>query len=194
MRPRPGSGGARDHFSMARRSAAGGRDATKAQKSRLDAALTCDPSSACTIRSASIAASEPSTDRSSAAPSGGNSGTPESIRKHLKPITPAWCRGSSDPVFPGTTPPQNATSTKHFPAAAARFSSSAATDTVGGSEFSGMSQIVVTPPAAAARVAVAKPSHSVLPGSFTCTWVSTRPGSSGRSPRSTSRAASSRSP
>ena len=33
------------------------------------------------------------------------------------------------------------------------------------------------PPAAAARVAVAKPSHSVRPGSLTCTWVSTRPGS-----------------
>ncbi len=45
--------------------------------------------------------------------------------------------------------------------------------------------IVVTPPAAAARVAVAKPSHSVRPGSLTCTWVSTRPGSSARSPRST---------
>ena len=41
-----------------------------------------------------------------------------------------------------------------------------------------MSRIVVTPPAAAARVAVAKPSHSVRPGSLTCTWVSTRPGSS----------------
>ena len=41
---------------------------------------------------------------------------------------------------------------------------SAATDTVGGSELSGMSQIVVTPPAAAARVAVVNPSHSVRPG------------------------------
>ena len=38
--------------------------------------------------------------------------------------------------------------------------------------------IVVTPPAAAARVADAKPSHSVRPGSLTCTWVSTSPGSS----------------
>ena len=44
--------------------------------------------------------------------------------------------------------------------------------------LSGMSTMVVTPPAAAARVAVAKPSHSVRPGSLTCTWVSTRPGSS----------------
>ena len=49
-----------------------------------------------------------------------------------------------------------------------------------------MSTIVVTPPAAAARVADAKPSHSVRPGSLTCTWVSTRPGSStSSSPRST---------
>ena len=43
-------------------------------------------------------------------------------------------------------------------------------------EFSGMSMMVVTPPAAAARVAEAKPSHSVRPGSLTWTWVSTRPG------------------
>ena len=42
--------------------------------------------------------------------------------------------------------------------------------------LSGMSTMVVTPPAAAARVAVAKPSHSVRPGSLTCTWVSTSPG------------------
>ena len=49
---------------------------------------------------------------------------------------------------------------------------------VGGTELSGMSMIVVTPPAAAARVADAKPSHSVRPGSLTCTWLSTSPGSS----------------
>lgn len=36
---------------------------------------------------------------------------------------------------------------------------------------------VVTPPDAAARVPVAKPSHSVRPGSFKWTWASTRPGS-----------------
>src|SRR5712692_3811724 len=39
-----------------------------------------------------------------------------------------------------------------------------------------MSTIVVTPPAAAARVAVSKPSHSVRPGSLTWTCVSTMPG------------------
>jgi hypothetical protein len=47
---------------------------------------------------------------------------------------------------------------------------------VAGMELSGMSRIVVTPPAAAARVADAKPSHSVRPGSLTWTCVSTRPG------------------
>ena len=49
---------------------------------------------------------------------------------------------------------------------------------VGGMELRGMSTMVVIPPATAARVAVAKPSHSVRPGSLTCTWLSTRPGSS----------------
>jgi hypothetical protein len=44
--------------------------------------------------------------------------------------------------------------------------------------FSGMSAMVVMPPAAAAAVAVANPSHCVRPGSFTCTWLSTSPGSS----------------
>ena len=109
----------------------------------------------------------------------------------MNPTTPASCSGISDASLPGTAPPQNATSTQHFPAAAARFSSSAATVVVGGTELSGMSQMVVTPPAAAARVAVANPSHSVRPGSLTCTCVSTRPGSRARSPRSISRAASS---
>ena len=71
------------------------------------------------------------------------------------------------------------------------WSPSAATSTVGGMLLSGMSTIVVTPPAAAAAVAVAKPSHSVRPGSLTCTWLSTRPGSSDPvvGGRSTSRAA-----
>ena len=57
--------------------------------------------------------------------------------------------------------------------------------TVGGIEFSGMSMTVVTPPAAAAAVAVANPSQSVRPGSFTCTWLSTSPGSSTSSSPST---------
>ena len=51
-----------------------------------------------------------------------------------------------------------------------------ATVVVGGSEFNGISTMVVIPPAAAARVAVANPSHSVRPGSLTCTCESTSPG------------------
>src|SRR5688572_386745 len=53
-------------------------------------------------------------------------------------------------------------------------------------ELSGMSTMVVMPPAAAARVALAKPSHSVRPGSLTWTWVSTSPGRMTRSPASSS--------
>ena len=41
--------------------------------------------------------------------------------------------------------------------------------------LSGMSITVVTPPAAAASVAVAKPSQMVRPGSFMWTWESTTP-------------------
>lgn len=43
-------------------------------------------------------------------------------------------------------------------------------------EFNGISMTVVTPPDAAALVPVAKPSHSVLPGSLRWTCVSTSPG------------------
>src|SRR5262245_39364331 len=52
-------------------------------------------------------------------------------------------------------------------------------------ELRGMSTMVVVPPAAAARVAESNPSQSVRPGSFTWTWVSTRPGRTTRSPAST---------
>lgn len=50
--------------------------------------------------------------------------------------------------------------------------------------YSGMSTIVVTPPAAAALVAVQKPSQEVRPGSFTWTWQSTMPGITTLSPTS----------
>lgn len=50
--------------------------------------------------------------------------------------------------------------------------------------YSGMSTIVVIPPDAAACVAVANPSQSVLPGSLTWTWLSTTPGITTRSPAS----------
>ncbi len=100
----------------------------------------------------------------------------------MKPTTPASCSGRRLARLPGTAPPQNATSVASWPAAAACLARSAGTVTVGGMLFSGISTIVVTPPAAAAAVAVAKPSHSVRPGSFTCTWLSTSPGSSTSSP------------
>ncbi len=63
----------------------------------------------------------------------------------------------------------NSTEISPLPSAAVRLDSSAATDVVAGMELSGMSQMVVTPPTAAARVAVANPSHSVRPGSLTWT-------------------------
>ena len=47
---------------------------------------------------------------------------------------------------------------------------------VGGRQLSGMSISVVTPPSAAALVALAKPSHSVRPGSLTWTWRVDQPG------------------
>ena len=127
-------------------------------------------SSACAMSSPSNVASSVSAARRPASSSGGNSGTPESSRKHLNPTTPASCSGRSWSTLPGTAPPQNATSTLTWPFATSRFTCNASTVVVGGIELRGMSTIVVTPPAAAARVAVAKPSHSVRPGSFTCTW------------------------
>ena len=51
-----------------------------------------------------------------------------------------------------------------------------ATLVVAGMLLSGMSTSVVTPPAAAARVACSKPSHSARPGSLMWTCVSTSPG------------------
>jgi hypothetical protein len=86
-------------------------------------------------------------------------------------------------------PPQKPTSTHVSPSAALRLTSSAATSTVGGMLLSGMSTMVVTPPDAAALVAVSNPSHSVRPGSLTCTCESTRPGSSTSSVSSSTTAA-----
>ena len=58
---------------------------------------------------------------------------PESIRKHLNPTTPASSSAPSSGTFPGTAPPQKATSTAHCPAAAATFARSASTVVVTGS-------------------------------------------------------------
>ena len=155
---------------MARFSAPRGREARKrayCSPSACGAWSMARASSAWTIMSESKVFSSARSFSISSASSGGNSSTPECSRKHLKPNTPASCSGRRSPRFPGTAPPQKPTSTNAWPAAAARFSSSAARLTVGGMLFSGMSRMVVTPPAAAARVAEAKPSHSVRPGSFT---------------------------
>src|SRR6185437_873556 len=107
-------------------------------------------------------------------------------RKHLKPSAPASSKRTSSPALPGTAPPQKPTSTQHCPRAAARFTSRFSTVVVGGMLFSGMSTSVVTPPAAAARVAVANPSQSVRPGSLMWTCASTIPGETMSSPASTS--------
>ena len=143
-------------------------------------------SSACTISSPSNAAISVAAAPSCSSSSDPNSSTPDGHRKHLNPNTPASWSSRRCPRSSGTAPPQNPTSTWALPSAADRFSASASTVVVGGMLFSGMSRIVVTPPAAAARVAVSNPSHSVRPGSFTCTWVSTTPGRITRSPASIS--------
>ena len=112
----------------------------------------------------------------------------ESTRKHLKPSTPSATRPASSPALPGTTPPQSPTSTAHARRRARASPRAPSSVVVGGMQLSGMSTRVVTPPAAAARVAVSKPSHSVRPGSLMCTWVSTRPGQDASSPASSTRA------
>ena len=101
---------------------------------------------------------------------------PECTRKHLNPNTPGVASGTQSATLPGTHRPRSRR--RRTPARRPRRASpaSAATVVVGGMQLSGMSTSVVTPPAAAARVADAKPSHSVRPGSFTCTCVSTSPG------------------
>ena len=88
--------------------------------------------------------------RRSASVTAGNSSTPDGTRKHLNPRTPAATRPPNSETLPGTTPPQNPTSTQHRPSAARRLASSPAIVVVAGMLLSGMSTIVVTPPAAAA--------------------------------------------
>ncbi len=133
--------------SIARSSAAGGREARKPAYARpCGQDSRASSSSACTIISAPSREVSPIASAKSGAGRCGNSSTPESSRKHLKPKTPASCSGARSPRFPGTAPPQKPTSTYVCPCAAACFSSSAATVVVGGMLLSGMSTIVVTPP------------------------------------------------
>lgn len=74
--------------------------------------------------------------------------------KHLKPSAPSRTIGSSCTWLPGTTPPHSPTSTKPRPCSASALVNSAATLVVAGMLLSGMSMMVVQPPAAAARVAL----------------------------------------
>ncbi|ANB12493.1 hypothetical protein AWJ20_749 [Sugiyamaella lignohabitans] len=96
----------------------------------------------------------------------GNSSTPDSIKKHLNPLTPASINGTRSSSLPGITPPQNPTSTQVWPLDALILVVKLATVVVGGIAFNGISITVVTPPEAAALVPVSNPSQSVLPGSF----------------------------
>src|SRR5262249_28096198 len=99
--------------------------------------------------------------------------------------TPAAERCASSAELPGTRPPQKPTWTRQRPAADSSLVAKPSADVVGGIEFKGMSKSVVTPPDAAAAVAVANPSHSVRPGPVTRTCASTRPGRTASSPTST---------
>ena len=74
--------------------------------------------------------------------------------KHLKPKTPRSHRGANWSILPGTAPPQKPTSTESRPVVDAILVSRLATVVVAGLEFSGMSRIVVMPPASPARVAL----------------------------------------
>ncbi|EDK41222.1 hypothetical protein PGUG_05321 [Meyerozyma guilliermondii ATCC 6260] len=96
----------------------------------------------------------------------GNSSTPLSIINALKPRTPMEINGIRWSTLVGIKPPQNPTSTQVCPRAALILRLKFATVVVGGMAFNGISITVVTPPDAAALVPVAKPSHSVLPGSL----------------------------
>ncbi len=93
--------------------------------------------------------------------------------KHMHALGSASLGAQGHTWLPGITPPQKATSVQYCPRAASRFAARLSTVVVGGIELSGMSTRAVTPPDAAARVPVQKPSQSVRPGSFrwTCALV-----------------------
>ncbi len=108
----------------------------------------------------------------------GDSGEGEGFEVELVAVDAAAPEGVVDHALGGAVGPPVA--------AASRLSSRAATVVVSGRQLRGMSTTVVKPPAAAARVAVAKPSQSVRPGSLMWVWASTRPGRRAREPRSSS--------
>ena len=123
--------------------------------------------------------------RRSASVALGNSSMPEWTRNALQPSAPAArSAGQLARVARHDAAPEADVDVQLARARRAASASSAARVVVTGMQLSGMSTSVVTPPAAAARVAVSKPSHSVRPGSLMCTWLSTSPGVTTRSPTS----------
>src|SRR5438067_855295 len=162
-------------------SAASGREPSharaspRASESRVSSSQ-CSATSTPALRAAASAGSSSSGVRC------GNSSTPLGQRNAFTPTTPHSASSRSASASVRTSPPQSAKSTIALADAASYLASNAAASIVGGIELSGMSAMVVTPPAAAPRVAATQPSHSVRPGSFTCTCPSTTPGST-TSPR-----------
>ena len=72
----------------------------------------------------------------------------------LEPEDALVPQGAIWSMLPGTAPPQKPTSTESLPWAASSLASRLLTVVVGGLEFSGMSRMVVMPPARPARVAL----------------------------------------
>ena len=116
----------------------------------------------------------PSSPRGADRVRGGNSVTPDGHMNALNPKTPARWRSPRSPRLPGTAPPQNPTSTCTFLGRRARWAAPRAWSSRDAVERHVEDRRHAA--AAAARVAVSNPSHSVRPGSLTCTWVSTSPG------------------
>ncbi len=174
---------ARSARSIASASAACGRESRKvrycrgsAPDSRVSAAASGPGTSAWTSSGTPASPRICIAGTISVSPTGGNSLTPLSTRNALKPSTPASISGRRSAPLPGTTPPQKPTSMCTAPRAASRLAANPSVVVVGGTQLSGMSTRVVTPPAAAAAVALANPSHAVRPGSLTWTWVFDQPG------------------
>ena len=99
----------------------------------------------------------------------GNSSIPEWQRNALKPSTPAAIERPDLPAHAGNDAAVEAAVDPELAAGGLELERRASAVVVTGELLSGMSTSVVIPPAAAARVAVAKPSHSVRPGSLMCT-------------------------
>ncbi len=110
--------------------------------------------------------------------SGGNSATPESSRKHLKPKTPASCSGRKSLRLSGTAPPQKPTSTYACPRARSAFGLQRGRVRRRRDAVQRHVDDRRDPARRRGPGGLSKPSHSVRPGSLTWTWVSTSPGSS----------------